>query len=134
MYRRWNTPNPFPFEYLKGLKTLIPSGPELRGAYSITNLMRPSCITIVFWYELQTDSISIDLIADVESVKDGGYLVKNIRKRLEVVESLIPAFVLQKLNGIWVHKDSGKETNLSDAVGKAIDQLKEENMEMGKIH
>jgi hypothetical protein len=51
------------------------------------------------------------LIADVESLKDGGYLVKNIRKHRVAIESLIPAFILQQLNGVWAHKDSGKEAN-----------------------
>jgi hypothetical protein len=95
--------------------------------------MRPAFITIEFSFELRADSISIDLIADVESMKDGGYLVKNIRKRLEVIESLIPPFILEKSNGKWTHKDSGKETNLSDAVGKAIDQRRQKNMKIGEI-
>jgi hypothetical protein len=73
--------------------------------------MQPGCITIEFKYEIQPDSISIDLIADVESLKDGGYLVKNIRKHRVAIESLIPAFILQQLNGVWAHKDSGKEAN-----------------------
>jgi hypothetical protein len=85
--------------------------------------MERACITVEFRYEIRPDSISIDLIADVESSKDGGYLVKNIRKRREAIESLIPAFNLQKLNGVWAHKDSGKETDLSDALGKAIDRI-----------
>ncbi len=95
--------------------------------------MEPGCITIEFRYEIRPDSISIDLIADVESLKDGGCLVKNIRKRRETIESLIPVFILQKSNGIWAHKDSGKESNLSDAVGKAIDQQKKENKNVGEI-
>jgi len=95
--------------------------------------MRPSCITVQFRYELRPDSIFIDLIADVEPLKDGGYLVKNIRKRIEAIESLIPAFILQKWNGEWAHKDSGKETNLSEAIGRAIDQLNEPSMKLGKI-
>jgi hypothetical protein len=99
----------------------------------ITNIMRPSCITVQFRYELRPDSIFIDLIADVEPLKDGGYLVKNIRKRIEAIESLIPAFILQKWNGEWAHKDSGKETNLSDAIGRAIDQLNEPSKKLGKI-
>jgi hypothetical protein len=95
--------------------------------------MKPDCITIEFRYEIRPDSISIDLIADVESLKDGGYLVKNVRKCREAIKSLIPAFVLQQVNGVWAHKDSGKESNLSHAVGKVIDQLKKENKKVGKI-
>jgi hypothetical protein len=36
----------------------------------------------------------------------------------------LPDISFKKTKGVWVHTDSGKSTELSLAVGKAIDALK----------
>ncbi|HXB10244.1 MAG TPA: hypothetical protein VNW04_24135 [Puia sp.] len=86
--------------------------------------MAANLTLIDFTYELKTDSLSIHLMADVEQLREEEYLIKNIRKRGVQTGELIPPIVLQKLEGIWVHKDSRKETHLSEAVGKAIERSK----------
>lgn len=77
--------------------------------------------TILFTYEIAEDAIKFQLQADVTVMKDGIYLVSNIRHTGKADGSLIPPISLRRENANWIYTDSKKETALSLAVGHAID-------------
>jgi len=81
--------------------------------------------TIAFDYILGDSRFKISLSADVEVPhSELYYVVRNFRSG-QGHPSLLPDLELKKVNGLWVHRDSEKETDLSIAVGKAIDRQEE---------
>jgi hypothetical protein len=78
---------------------------------------------IEFMFSLDEAGIAIQLSAHVEvHHSDLFYVVKNIRRKGRE-KSLLPEITIKKIRSHWVHVDSGKETLLSEAAGKAIDGL-----------
>ena len=78
--------------------------------------------TIAFTYLLEDGKFKVNLIADVEANETHTlYLVKNFRTARSYDHSALPDVQLKQLKGHWVHRDSEKETELSRAVGVAIE-------------
>jgi hypothetical protein len=77
---------------------------------------------IYFDYFLERSGYAVRLQACVEREdSELSYLVRNIRPIHRTQGSIIPDVRLKRKNGYWVHIDSEKETDLSIAIGKAID-------------
>ena len=77
---------------------------------------------ISFDCKLENSSLVIHLAADVELHHSKTYyLVKNFRTARDSSRAVLPNIEIKKLNGIWVHRDSEKESNLSMDVGAQID-------------
>jgi len=84
--------------------------------------MKQQSYTIAFTYLLENGKIKVDLIADVEEHhSDIWYHVKNFRTVNSGVRHVLPDVQLKKHKGLWVHKDSEKETDLSRAIGAVLD-------------
>lgn len=66
------------------------------------------------------ESVEVELKGSIES-SDGIYLIKDIRPAHKEAGSLLPPVKLKKVKGVWVHSDSEKSSNLSIAIGKALD-------------
>ena len=50
------------------------------------------------------------------------YVVSNFRTSHQKEGSILPSMQIRKKKGQWVHLDTGKTTQLSEVVGKAIDE------------
>ena len=70
------------------------------------------------------ESVAVELKGSFAH-SDGIYLVKDIRAAHKEAGSLLPPVKLKKVNGVWVHSDSLKPTNLSVSIGKALDEKKD---------
>jgi hypothetical protein len=68
------------------------------------------------------DSLHLRLKGDIEMRPDGICTITNIRRLEQETGSLLPPIRIIKKRGQWVHTDSEKETDLSAAIGQAIDQ------------
>ena len=66
------------------------------------------------------ESVEVQLKGTIEK-SDGVYFIKDIRPAHKEVGSLLPPVKLKKVEGVWVHSDSLKPSNLSMAIGKALD-------------
>ncbi|HVW61942.1 MAG TPA: hypothetical protein VHC48_17950 [Puia sp.] len=78
--------------------------------------------TIAFTYLLENGKFEVNLIADVEANETRTlYLVRNFRTAHSHDRPALPDIQLKQLKGRWVHRDSEKETELSKAVGVAIE-------------
>lgn len=80
--------------------------------------------TIQFYFALDKGRLEVLLEADVEY--DGPrifYQVKNFRMPGSSSARILPDIKIKKRDGRWVHGDSGWHTELSEAVGKAIDKI-----------
>lgn len=69
------------------------------------------------------DSLHLRLKGDIVHA-DGDYTITNIRRMEQETGFLLPPIRIKKKNGRWVHTDSDKETDLSVAIGEAIDELR----------
>jgi hypothetical protein len=67
------------------------------------------------------ESVEVQLKGTIEH-SDGEYLIKDIRPAHKDNGSLLPPVKLKKVEGVWVHSDSLKSSNLSTAIGKALDE------------
>jgi hypothetical protein len=67
------------------------------------------------------DSIHLHLKGTIESYVDRVFTITNIRRLEQDTGSLLPPIRIEKKEGQWVHTDSDKETDLSVAIGRAID-------------
>jgi hypothetical protein len=66
--------------------------------------------------------LKIPLVADVEVHHSRpSYVIKNFKVPGREGRSLLPEIRLRKSDDQWVHADSGKASELSIAVGQAID-------------
>ena len=80
---------------------------------------------IVFDFKIDQTRLQIQLMADVEvHHSDVYYVVKNFRLPGRPQGAIMPEMKIKKVKGQWVHTDSGKSTDLSEAVGQAIDGLR----------
>jgi hypothetical protein len=70
---------------------------------------------------LLVDSLHLHLKGTIESYVDGVFTIINIRRLEQTTGSLLPPIRIKKKEGQWVHIDSDKETDLSVAIGHAID-------------
>jgi hypothetical protein len=78
---------------------------------------------IAFNFRLDNSNLTIPLIADIEvHHSEIFYVVKNFRTPSQKERSILPDVRIKKVNGMWVHCDSSKETTLSMEVGEAIDR------------
>jgi hypothetical protein len=77
--------------------------------------------TISFLYDIIPESLQVRLSAEIETVTENTYIVRNIR-RIHTEESpLLPELKLLNERGKWVLHEGGKESNISKAVGDAIE-------------
>lgn len=84
--------------------------------------MTQDSYTIAFTYLLENGKFKVNLIADVEANETRTlYRIKNFRTARSQDRSALPDVQLKQLKGCWVHRDSEKETDLSKAVGAAIE-------------
>ena len=82
--------------------------------------------TIAFTYFVENGKMKVDLVADVdEHHSDTWYHVKNLRTTKSGIRQILPDVQLKKVKGTWVHKDSERETDLSRAIGAALDASRE---------
>ena len=83
---------------------------------------------IAFDFALGNSTLVIPLTATVElHHSDPYYMVRDFRTSRQKEGSVFPDIQIRRKSGIWVHVDSEKETNLSEAIGKAIDKYEKEN-------
>jgi hypothetical protein len=79
--------------------------------------------SIAFNFRLDHSNFTIPLTAEIEvHHSEPYYVVKNFRAQSQKERSILPDVRIKKVNGIWVHCDSSKETALSMEVGEAIDR------------
>lgn len=85
-----------------------------------------------FTFLIDPAKLKVNLEADVILHQTYTYfVVSNFRMPGHANGAVLPDIEIRKKDGIWVHIDSGKETDLSRAVGQAIEvkmpevQLKE---------
>jgi hypothetical protein len=79
--------------------------------------------TIAFNFRLDQSNLTIPLTVDIEEHhSETFYVIKNFRTKSQKERSILPDVRIKKVNGMWVHCDSGKETTLSIEVGQAIDK------------
>jgi hypothetical protein len=85
--------------------------------------MELNAYRITFEFQLRPGK-SIPLTAEAElHHSDPYFVVSNItRTGRESHPSILPDVKIKKASGHWVHCDSGKESDLSIAIGKAIDE------------
>jgi hypothetical protein len=75
-----------------------------------------------FDYDVHDHALKFALQAEVQHNGKGLYTVTNIRLRSSKEGSLLPPVQLKKINGVWVFEDNEKESNLSQSIGKEIDE------------
>jgi hypothetical protein len=91
-------------------------------ALKLLSMIRKSFV-IAFDYQLESSSVRLPLIADVEQHhSETWYLVKGLKMAGRPGGAVLPDMKIRRLNGKWVHRDSDKETNLSVIAGEAIDK------------
>jgi|SRR6185437_8794036 len=79
--------------------------------------------TIEFNFSLDKGRLEVLLEADVQLDDRGLFCrVKNFRVPGSSSLSILPEIQIKKTDGHWVHSDSGWHTELSKAVGAAIDK------------
>jgi hypothetical protein len=74
---------------------------------------------IYFSFRLM-ESVEVALKGTIEQ-SEGIHLIRDIRPAHKDTGSLLPPVKLKKVEGVWVHSDSMKPSNLSAAIGKALD-------------
>ena len=76
---------------------------------------------IEFAFSLDEAKLALRLSAEVEVHHSQlFYIVKNIRRK-GAAAPVLPQISIKKVASRWVHTDSGKASQLSEAVGKAIE-------------
>ena len=78
--------------------------------------------TIYFTYEVNDHLLKFPLRADVEYVDPGVYTITNICQEGQSGESLLPPIWVQREDGIWAFLDTNTSSQLSAAIGAAIDE------------
>lgn len=79
--------------------------------------------TIQFNFSLDKGRLEVLLEADVQYDDLGvSYRIKNFRVPGSSSISILPEIQIKKIDGHWVHSDSGWQTELSETVGKALDK------------
>jgi hypothetical protein len=78
--------------------------------------------TVGFKYLADNGRLVVSLDAEVEYIPQRNfYSVKNFRPRGSAGPSVLPEVCIRKNKDRWIHIDSEKETDLSEAIGIAID-------------
>jgi len=72
------------------------------------------------------ESVELALKGGIEH-SDGIYLIKDIRPAHKEGGSLLPPVKLRKVEAVWVYSDSLKPSNVSMAIGKALDRREEDS-------
>ena len=89
----------------------------------LTKKLHRMVATIQFNFSLDKGPLEVLLEADVQHDDMGVfYRVKNFRMPANSSISILPEIQIKKTDGRWVHSDSGWQTELSKAVGLAIDR------------
>ena len=79
--------------------------------------------SIQFYFTLDDRRPEVLLEADIELDSRGIYTIKNFRMPGHKQTAILPEIRIKKNDeGHWVHCDSGWQTALSEAVGRAIAQ------------
>jgi hypothetical protein len=82
----------------------------------------PAC-RIAFEYRLDNFGLVVSVTAMVQKHNfPTDYVVKDIRIGASQQKSVLSDMIIRKINGKWVHRDSGKATHVSVAVIRAIDE------------
>jgi hypothetical protein len=82
------------------------------------------CSTIQFNFALDEGQLTVLLEADFEhDSREICYIVKNFRLPGHTQTDILPEIRIKKVDGRWVHRDSGWQTALSQAAGQAIDKI-----------
>jgi hypothetical protein len=68
------------------------------------------------------DSLHLRLKGTIERHPYDTYTINDIRRLEQDSGSLLPPLNIKKKNDQWVHTDSDKETDISVAIGQAIDE------------
>ncbi|HEY6902567.1 MAG TPA: hypothetical protein VI233_18040 [Puia sp.] len=84
--------------------------------------MDQSRFTISFIYEIIPESLHVRLCAEIEMITNESCLVRNIRRTDTNESPLLPELKLTKKEGRWIHDEGNKESNISKAIGEAINQ------------
>jgi hypothetical protein len=80
---------------------------------------------IRFKFQVETARLNMILEADVqEHHSETYYIISNFHTPGHDNRTVLPGIAIRKHKGQWVHTDSGKATDLSAAVGKAIEARK----------
>jgi hypothetical protein len=88
----------------------------------ISILMVAERFSITFLFTADAGRLVVPLDADVEQHRSQTfYSVKNFRPQGTNGPGILPEVRIRKKAGRWVHVDSEKETDLSEAIGAAID-------------
>ena len=87
--------------------------------------MNTANFPIQFNLLVEAARLNLVLEADVqEHHSDIYYIVTNFRRSGHASRTVLPSIAIRKEGGQWVHTDSGRATELSAAVGRAIDDRK----------
>ncbi|MHA4811528.1 hypothetical protein ACX0G9_25760 [Flavitalea flava] len=85
--------------------------------------MNQPVFTITFQYALDGSSIIVPLTAEVQGNPESPfYVVQNFHTQHHREGTVLPAVEIKRLEGFWVHRDSEKESLISQAIGLAIDR------------
>jgi hypothetical protein len=77
--------------------------------------------SIDFTLRMENSDLTLSLSGDVEQHhSEMYYLIKNFRIA-GCPSPVLPDIELVKMDGNWVHRESRKETNLSETIGQVID-------------
>lgn len=68
------------------------------------------------------DSLHLRLKGTIDEQPNGSYTITNIRRTEQENGALLPPIQIKKKGDQWVHTDSEKETDLSLAIGQAIEE------------
>ena len=78
---------------------------------------------IRFSFAVDAAKIRLTLEAEVqEHQSEIYYIVSNFQIPGYRGKPVLPPVTIQRANGLWVHRDNGKATDLSTAIGAAIDE------------
>lgn len=87
-----------------------------------------STYNITFDFQVGDSKLVVPLTAEVELHYSATYyVIKKIRTGSGRKETVLPDFTIKKKNGLWVHVDSEKETDLSMQIGKVIERHENES-------
>ena len=84
--------------------------------------MQVDSYTIAFNFLADDGRLKVDLLADVElHHSQPYYIIRNFKTIGRGTSSGLPEIRLKRVKGLWVHTDSGKVSDLGNAIGQAID-------------
>lgn len=85
------------------------------------------CSTIQFTFTLDQGQLNVLLEAEIIPCPHGFYIAKSFHVPGHRQTAILPEITIKKVDGHWVHKDSGWQTTLSEAVGQAIEKFVEKS-------